>query len=90
MPFARMRFAFRKQGSTYWVKVKHRPSPDDSHIPSLTEIEVEIQRLVDALIQAKLAPRIITVCRSRHSGYCPNGLWADIPERLVPMLRAAF
>ena len=49
------------------------------------EIDKRIDRFISILQDKDIAPRIIDICRSRHSGYTPADQWEYIEKRLLHM-----
>jgi hypothetical protein len=74
-------------GARHWL---HLPEPWIPAAPSLKVDEVELRRRVDAfaawLTVRAVQPRVITVCRSRRSGYTPSDQWALIEALLLDAL----
>lgn len=55
-----------------------------------SEIEKRIKTLVRFLSDSKIEPVILTICRSRFSGYTPPNQWAFIEESLIDKLQKLY
>jgi hypothetical protein len=75
-------------GVRHWL---HLPEPWVPAAPTLRVDEDELRRRVAAfagwLTARAVRPRVITVCRSRRSGYTPGDQWALIEALLLDALR---
>jgi hypothetical protein len=75
-------------GARHWL---HLPEPWLPPAPALKVDEAELDRRVAAfagwLTDRGVRPRVITVCRSRRSGYTPGDQWARIEALLLAALR---
>ena len=75
-------------GARHWL---HLPEPFSPPPAALKVDEPELRRRVDAfaawLTDRAVRPRVITVCRSRRSGYTPGDQWAQIEALLLGALR---
>lgn len=49
-----------------------------------------IDEAIEAMISKKIKPQIITLCRSRFSGYTPEDQWKFIEDSLLEKLEASF
>jgi hypothetical protein len=90
IPFSRLEFAFRDEDGRCSVAVAFQKTPDQVHLPDADEIRREVDGLVDTIVERKISPRLITICRSRVSGFCPAELAGSIEERLLQKLADAF
>ncbi len=81
---------FQQRQDRYWALLRHKKTPEVSHIPSEAEIEREIEVLVASLMEKKIRPSLITICRSFDSGYCPRDIGTIIEpillQKLEPLL----
>ncbi|AMQ00385.1 hypothetical protein AY601_3519 [Pedobacter cryoconitis] len=78
--------AVQYKGSHFFIFNK-----TDYHYPSsreLNEVEIneQIKDLVGALELSRIKPRLITICRSRHSGFTPAHQWQMIENNLLKEL----
>jgi hypothetical protein len=53
-------------------------------------IKQRVVAFIDKLAQRRVRPRLITVCRSRHSGYTPADQWQFIEEQLLDGLNSLY
>jgi hypothetical protein len=88
LPYSGFDFSFMEKNDKYYVRITHKKIKDVSHLPPKEEVESEINNLIDTLKIRKIKPRIITVCRSCHSGYCPAGYRAFIETALKKRLES--
>jgi hypothetical protein len=73
----------------HYLDLVHRPdAPPTPRRAARAEIE-ESMRALSALLRP-LAPPVITVARSRHSGFTPAEQWEWIEEALLEMLRGIY
>jgi hypothetical protein len=82
LPYSGFDFTFIERDNKYYAKIAHKKVKDVSHLPPKEEVESEINNLVDVLRTKKIKPRIITMCRSCHSGYCPAEYHAFLERAL--------
>ncbi|MBB6499068.1 UPF0489 family protein [Pedobacter cryoconitis] len=73
-------FIFNKNDYTY-------PSPREV---DEKEIILQIENLVIALERARIVPKLITICRSRHSGFTPAHQWEMIENNLLKRLNQLY
>lgn len=90
IPFSRLEFAFREDGGHHSVSISFRKAPDQTHLPGRDEIDRDIAALVDTMVARKIRPALITLCRSRISGFCPAEFVAPIEDALLKKLAAAY
>lgn len=55
-----------------------------------SQIVGRIEQLVGVLARHRVQPALITVCRSRHSGFTPADQWAFIEQTLLERLRGLY
>lgn len=82
LPFSGISISFLQRGKRYFARIEPKKIPDQVHFPSREKIEREIESLVKILIEKKIRPVTITVCRSCDSGYCPVDQ-ADVIEPIL-------
>lgn len=90
LSFSRLEFAFQEDDGRHSVVISFRKGPDQTHLPGQDEIDREVTALVDTLVAHKIKPALITMCRSRISGFCPTEYVAPIEAALLNRLAAAF
>lgn len=59
-----------------------------SHLPSNAEIEFEISKIVDTLKTKGIEPKVVTICRSCNSGFCPQDSYQYIETKFREALTA--
>jgi len=88
LPFSAVDFIFEKRDGRCFCRVFHKKGSDLKHLPPEEEVGSEIERLAETLERKKIRPAVITLCRSCHSGYCPEDYGAFIERRLKKRLEA--
>lgn len=53
-------------------------------------IELRITELIDQLMEKEISPQMITVCRSRFSGFTPEDQWRFIERELLGRLKNIY
>ena len=72
LPYSGMVITFSRRDNRYFARIEPKKVPDQVHFPSPDEIRQEIESLIRTLIEKKIRPVLVTVCRSCDSGYCPK------------------
>jgi len=90
LQYSGLQISFRKKGQRYFASVGFDKQRDLDYFPSQEEIQREIKALVNTLVQKRITPVAVTICRSCISGYCPPGYFSFIEEQLLKELRQAF
>jgi hypothetical protein len=83
---SRLVFGFLKAGGRYFADISFVKTPEVAHLPDEAAIVGEIERLMRTLREKSLRPAVVTVSRSRFTGYCP----AEIGCRIEPLLVEAL
>jgi hypothetical protein len=89
LPFSGMTFDFTEENGRSFVRVSPRKGEEVSHLPSKQAIVAEVERLVNTLLDKKIKPAAVTVCRSCFSGYTPPEYVAFIEAELKRALLGA-
>jgi len=87
VPFGGIEFTFFEREGKYFAKISRKKGMEIFHLPPEAEIEREIDNLVNILMDKRIRPVVVTICRSCHSGYCPEEYSRFIELRLVEKLR---
>ena len=90
LKFAGLQFKFFKKKENFFVRVSKTPVKEMVHLPDKQQINTEIDRVVKQLVQKKISPQIITICRSCFSGYCPKEYYGYIESNLTGKLKDVF
>lgn len=72
LPFSGIVFTFFERNNRYFVRIERKKTPEVFHFPGEDEIEREINSLVGILMEKKVKPSVVTICRSCDSGFCPE------------------
>lgn len=82
--------ALQKDGEYYYVLNNYKEIyPCDCYV-SKDEIVRRIDKFCETLKIKKLIPSIISICRSRYSGYTPHDQWKFIENHLVTRLQELY
>jgi hypothetical protein len=87
LPFSGLDFTFHQREESFFVKVERKKSQEHFHLPPEEEIKNEIEILVNTLLEKNIKPRVVTICRSCFSGYCPGEYSHFIEDQLVAKLK---
>lgn len=80
-----------KEGDDYYFKLNYNIEPFESPLKvSGAKIEERIDQTIEALKRAAIVPRLITICRSRFSGYTPEDQWESIESNLLEKLKQNY
>ncbi len=90
LPYSRLSFEFVNAAGKYLARIGFQKYPEVAHLPSNEEIRREIRTLMDSLVAKNIRPSVITLCRSRHSGYCPGKYGEFIEKELLEALDSTF
>ncbi|MDR2528974.1 MAG: UPF0489 family protein [Synergistaceae bacterium] len=74
-----------EENGRYYLSYFAMPKPDP--LPSEKQIKTRIKRFITWLASNAVSPRVISLCRSRHSGYTPARMWRAIEKRLLDDLK---
>lgn len=88
--FSGLRFAFKKLKRRHVAIVSMRKVPEKAHMPSHQEIRESVDLLVSTLRRRSILPVVITLCRSRISGYCPKKYGKFIENLLLKKLSEIY
>jgi len=85
------RFEVLKSGSRYFLLVNNFRFKESSPIQvDNKKILNRMESLVSELKEKKVVPQVITICRSRYSGYTPNEQWKFIEVNLLKRLNGIY
>lgn len=87
LPYSGLVITFSKCGGRFFAQIERKKIPETFHFPSEDEIEREIESLVEALLEKKIKPSVVTICRSCDSGYCPEEMAQFIEPLLLEKLQ---
>jgi len=90
IPFSRLEFSFQQDDQRYSVVISFRKTKDLVHLPDKDEIERDVDTLVNTMVERGIKPILITLCRSRISGYCPAEYGGPIEAILLKKLADAY
>ncbi len=88
LPYSGLDFNFFERDGKCFVKIERKKGAEHFHMPPQEELEREIDSLVTVLIQKKIRPVVVTICRSCNSGFCPGEYSRFIEPLLVTKLSA--
>lgn len=75
----------------YYYVINHYPKVYPSGRLVDEEVVLErIEKLTEYLHKNKIIPQIITICRSRHSGFTPEKQWRFIESHLTSALKSIY
>lgn len=86
LPFCGFGFDFVNNGKRYYAKVAPKKVKEISYLPPKEDIESEITKLVDTLKMKGIKPKVVTICRSCNSGFCPEDLYKFIETKVKKAL----
>ncbi len=69
--FSGLEFTFKKNKRQPVVIIAFRKIPEKAYKPDFDEIRKNLDILIRTLSERAIRPAVITLCRSRISGYCP-------------------
>jgi len=87
LPFSGFEFSFIEREGKCFVRIARKKGNELFHLPPEEEIEHEIDNLMTILMEKEIRPAVVTICRSCHSGYCPEEYSRFIEPRLVKKLQ---
>jgi len=87
LPFSGIEINFFQRNGRFFARIERKKTTEKSHFPSEDEIEHEIESLVSVLIEKKIKPSVVTICRSCDSGYCPEEMSRFIEPLLIQKLQ---
>ncbi|MBN2399940.1 MAG: UPF0489 family protein [Candidatus Aminicenantes bacterium] len=90
LPFSGLEFTFKLEGETPVAVISFRKVSENAHLPTHEEIIGAIDLLTRTLVERAVRPAVITVCRSRFSGYCPAEYIKFIEDALLKNLAAIY
>ena len=90
IPFSQLEFSFRQDDQRYGVVISFRKTKDQVHLPDKDEIERDVDTLVNTMVERGIKPILVTLCRSRISGYCPAEYGGPIEAVLLKKLADAY
>jgi hypothetical protein len=80
-----------QDGDNYLLRMNHYSEPYMSPLKVIQNtIADRIDRTIEGLNTAKITPRLITICRSRFSGYTPEDQWEYIEQTLLSKLKQVY
>jgi hypothetical protein len=77
-----------EEGGRYYLRYSNMPKPDP--LPSEERVNKRIDAFAAWLARNEVRPRMISICRSRHSGYTPASMWRAIEKRLLERLTEKY
>ena len=77
-----------EEGGRYYLRYFSKPDPDP--LPSEDQVCKRIDAFAAWLTRNQVRPRIISICRSRYSGYTPAPMWQAIETRLLERLAERY
>ena len=77
-----------EEGGRFYLKYLGLPKPEP--LPEKELIQKRIDIFINWLDRNKIAACIISVCRSRYSGYTPVAVWAEIEKNLLKRLAEMY
>lgn len=83
-------FAIKKHGKYYYIINYHRYTYPIYLKKSLAQISERIIFFCQQLKLKNIHPTVITICRSRHSGYTPEDQWMEIENLLLTELSTVY
>ena len=72
----------------YYLCYLGLPNPEPQ--PEKERVQKRIDLFINWLGQNKIKPCLISLCRSRHSGYTPCAIWAEIEQNLLQRLSEVY
>ena len=82
LPYADLEVDFEEREAGYFAILSRKKTPEREHLPSEKEIQKEMNALFEALLERRIRPQAVTLCRSCHSGYCPAE-YVELIEKLT-------
>lgn len=80
-----------KKGDQYYYYLNDYLFKDASPIKVQNDVILKrIEEVTETMIRKKIRPQIITICRSRFSGYTPSDQWEFIENTLLEKLNSGF
>jgi len=83
-------FAIKKNGKYYYLINYYRYTYPMYQKKSLDQISERIKVFGQQLKIKNVHPAVITICRSRHSGYTPEDQWMEIEKLLLTELSVVY
>lgn len=90
LQYSGLEIDFEVRGEEYFAIMRFKKANEKNYLPAESEIKREVDNLIDVLVAKKIQPAVITMCRSRISGYCPPDYSKMIEDYVVPKLRLIF
>ena len=85
-----LEFTFKKEKRQPVVIIGFQKVPEKAHLPAHDEIRKEADLLVQTLGERSVRPAVITLCRSRISGYCPAEYASAVEAVLIKRLSELY
>ena len=77
-----------EKNGRFYMRYLGLPMPES--LPKSEKILKRIDLFVNWLDRNKIEPCLISLCRSRHSGYTPGALWAEVERNLQKRLSEVY
>ncbi len=77
-----------EESGRYYVCYTCLPKPEP--LPTWERVLKRVELFLGWLDRVKISPCMISVCRSRYSGYTPGYVWRDLEEILLARLKEVF
>lgn len=90
IPFSGLEFNFIMEKNKPAVIISFKKIEDKSYLPERREIDKSIDILIGALSKHAIKPAVITICRSRISGFTPSEYIGYIENLLVRRLSEIY
>jgi len=90
LQYSGLEVRFSKRAQNHYATVRFKKGADHEHLPTESEIRKEIDKLVRVLVDKKIQPAAVTICRSSISGYCPPRYFQLIEDCLLAQLQSCF
>jgi hypothetical protein len=86
------RHVLEERDGRFYIRFTPRSDILDSHKETISQENIlsSVHRFIEYLRKNGLQPAFITLCRSRHSGFTPEGAWRLIEESLLDGLSELF
>jgi hypothetical protein len=80
----------KRNGRYYYVINRYNTVYQNSLKVEKETILERIDQVVQKILQSRIQPQIIDICRSRHSGYTPRDQWQFVERNLIAELGKHF
>lgn len=87
--FSRVELAMKEEKYYYLINNYDEIYLEETYV-SLHEIQQRVDLVIDTLRQRNIRPKLITLCRSRFSGYTPPDQWEMIEVALLKGLQTIY